>query len=152
MAASGSTHCHCEAYAGRVRHSVIRNMYVCPGFGRGHTLTRRTSALTFRSPMTPSYVALSRFRIRNEMSEDVAAAFRERPHMVDAADGFVRMDVISPADDESEFWLITYWRDEASFRSWHRSHEYRDSHAGIPKGLKLDPAATQVRAFRYIAS
>ena len=102
--------------------------------------------------MTPGYVAVSRFKIRNEMSRDVAAAFQNRPHMVDGADGFMRMDVISPAEDDSEFWLITYWRDEESFRRWHVSHEYRDSHAGMPKGLKLDPAATQVRAFRYIAS
>ena len=102
--------------------------------------------------MTPGYVAVSRFRIRNEMSEEVADAFRKRPHMVDDTDGFVRLDVISPAEDDAEFWLITYWRDEESFRRWHASHEYRDSHAGIPKGLKLDPAATQVRAFRYIAS
>lgn len=102
--------------------------------------------------MTPAYVAVSRFKIRNNMTEDVAQAFRTRPHMVDEADGFVRMDVISPADDASEFWLITYWRDEESFTRWHASHAYRDSHAGIPKGLKLDPAATQVRTFRYIAS
>ena len=102
--------------------------------------------------MTPGYVAVSRFRIRNGMSRDVAEAFRNRPHMVESADGFVRLDVISPAEDDSEFWLITYWRDEESFTRWHASHEYRDSHSGIPKGLKLDPAETQVRAFRYIAS
>jgi len=101
--------------------------------------------------MTPGYVAVSRFKIRNDMSDDVASAFRNRPHMVEGTDGFVRLDVISPAEDASEFWLITYWRDEESFKRWHASHEYRDSHAGIPKGLKLDPAATQVRAFRYIA-
>ena len=102
--------------------------------------------------MSPGYVAVSRFRIRNEMSEDVAAAFRDRPHLVESADGFVRLDVISPDDDPAEFWLITYWRDEESFRRWHASHAYRESHDGIPKGLKLDPSATQVRAFRYIAS
>ena len=48
--------------------------------------------------------------------------------------------------------LVTHWTDEESFRTWHRSHEYRESHAGIPKGLKLDAAATEVRAFRHIAS
>ena len=102
--------------------------------------------------MEPQYVAVSRFRVRNGMSAEVAAAFRERPHRVESAEGFVRLDVISPADDDAEFWLITYWRDETSFREWHRSHLYRESHDGIPKGLKLDPSATEVRAFRYIAS
>ena len=102
--------------------------------------------------MNPGYVAVSRFRVANGMAPDVASAFRTRPHLVESAEGFVRLDVLSPSDDESEFWLITYWTDQDSFESWHRSHLYRDSHDGIPKGLKLDPAATQVRTFRYIAS
>ena len=102
--------------------------------------------------MTPQYVAISRFRVRNGMAADVVDAFRSRPHSVDHAPGFVRMDVISPENDPAEFWLLTYWTDENSFREWHRSHEYRESHAGIPKGLKLDPTVTEVRAFKYVAS
>jgi len=102
--------------------------------------------------MTPDYVAISRFRVRNGLAPEVAAAFRSRPHLVESADGFLRLDVLSPAEDESEFWLLTYWRDEESFRVWHRSHLYRDSHEHMPKGLKLDPSVTEVRAFRYIAS
>jgi heme oxygenase (mycobilin-producing) len=102
--------------------------------------------------MTPGYVAISRFKVRNGMEAEVATAFRERPHFVDGATGFVRMDVISPANEPSEFWLITYWNDEQSFKTWHASHLYRDSHDGIPKGLKLDPSATEVRAFRYVSS
>lgn len=102
--------------------------------------------------MTPTYVSISRFRVRNGMEADVAAAFRGRPHLVDDTPGFVRMDVLSPAEDPSEFWLVTHWTDEESFRVWHRSHEFRDSHSYIPKGLKLDAAATELRSFRYVAS
>jgi len=101
--------------------------------------------------MTPGYVSISRFRVRNGMEPEVATAFRGRPHLVEEAPGFVRMDVLSPADDAAEFWLITYWSDEESFRTWHRSHEFRDSHAGIPRGLRLDAAATELRAFRYVS-
>lgn len=101
---------------------------------------------------TPAYVALSKFRVRNGMEADVAEAFRARPHLVEESAGFIKMEVLSPAEDASEFWLLTYWTDETSYREWHKSHLYRDSHAGIPKGLKLDPAATEVRAFRYIGS
>jgi heme oxygenase (mycobilin-producing) len=102
--------------------------------------------------MTPGYVAISRFKVRNGMEEEVRAAFRERPHLVDGASGFVRMDVLTPAEDASEFWLITYWTDEPSFQRWHASHLYRDSHEHIPKGLKLDPAVTELRGFRYVCS
>ena len=102
--------------------------------------------------MTPAYVSISRFRVRNGMEGDVAEAFRERPHHVDGAPGFVRMDVLSPAEDAAEFWLVTYWTDEESFRAWHHGHTFRESHSGIPKGLKLDASATELRAFRYVAS
>lgn len=103
--------------------------------------------------MPPSgYVSISRFRVNNGMESDVARAFRERPHLVDDAPGFVRMEVLSPAEDPAEFWLLTYWRDEASFRAWHHGHAFRESHAGIPKGLKLDASATELRAFRHVAS
>ncbi|HEX6159504.1 MAG TPA: antibiotic biosynthesis monooxygenase [Thermoanaerobaculia bacterium] len=105
-----------------------------------------------RADMIPGYVSISRFRVRNGMEEDVAQAFRGRPHLVDDASGFIRMDVLTPDNDDTEFWLVTYWDSEESFRAWHRSHLYRESHEGIPKGLKLDPTATELRGFRYVSS
>ena len=118
---------------------------------RADTLTHAAGRISV-SRMRPGYASLSRFRVRNGMAAEVAAAFRERPHLVEGASGFIRLDVLTPEDDDSEFWLLTYWEDEASFRQWHHSHQYRDSHHGIPKGLKLDPAATELRSFRYVAS
>ena len=101
---------------------------------------------------TPTFVAVSKFKVANDLSRDVRDAFKARPHLVDGAPGFVRMDVLSPTMDEKEFWLITYWADEKSFRDWHHSHLYRESHAGIPAGLKLDPEVTQVMTFSYVSN
>ena len=98
-----------------------------------------------------TFLALSKFKVRNGMTSEVRDAFVKRPHLVDGARGFVRMDVVSPTADDSEFWLLTYWQDEQSFREWHHSHLYRDSHAGIPHGLKLAPEATELLTFRYIS-
>ena len=44
------------------------------------------------------FVALSKFVVANGMTEEVRRAFNERPHLVDSAPGYVRMDVISPLD------------------------------------------------------
>ena len=107
-----------------------------------------------RAPEVPSvgFVALSKFVIANGMEAEVKRAFGERPHLVDSAPGYVRMDVISPVDCPAEVWLITYWLDEESFRVWHRSHEYHESHRGIPRGLKLVRGSAEVRHFEYVSS
>ena len=98
------------------------------------------------------FIALSQFAIANDMTEQVREAFVERPHLVDGAPGFLRMEVISPLDNRDEIWLLTYWRDEDSFKAWHHSHLYHDSHKGIPKGLKLVPKSARLRFFEHISS
>ena len=54
------------------------------------------------------WVTLSKFTVANSMSEQVKHAFRQCPHLVDSALGFVRLDIISPTDNSDEIWLITY--------------------------------------------
>ncbi len=97
-----------------------------------------------------AFAAMSRFVIANDMQAEVKAAFRERPHLVDGAPGFVHLDVLSPLDAPGEIWIMTYWTDAASYRAWHHSHMYRDAHKGIPKGLKLVPGEAKIREFEYV--
>lgn len=97
------------------------------------------------------FVALSRFAVTG-MSDEVKQAFRQRLHRVDAASGFSRMEVLSPFDAPSEMWLITYWQDEVSYRAWHHSHLYQESHKGIPKGLRLVPKSVSIRFVEHVAS
>jgi heme-degrading monooxygenase HmoA len=99
-----------------------------------------------------AFVALSKFTVANGMTEQVKRAFLERPHLVERAPGFMRMEVISPLDEPDEIWLLTYWADEGSYKEWHRSHLYRDSHQAIPKGLKLVPKSAEVRFFEHVCS
>jgi len=97
-------------------------------------------------------VVLSKFVIANGMAAEVKAAFRERPHFVDGAPGFVRMEVLSPLERQEEIWLITYWTDAESFEAWHHGHQYKESHRGIPRGLKLVPGETEIRRFEHVCS
>ena len=97
------------------------------------------------------FVALSRFTIRNAMAEEIRQAFRARPHLVDAAQGFLGMQVMSPLENPDEIWLVTRWSNEDSYRIWHKSHSYHESHSGIPKGLKLVPKSVEIRYFNVFA-
>lgn len=97
------------------------------------------------------FLAISRFSVSNDLDESVRVAFQQRPHKVDEASGFIRMEVANPCDNPKEFWLLTWWLDAASFHAWHKGHSYRESHVGIPKGLKLDPAASRIMYFEIVA-
>lgn len=103
-------------------------------------------------PAQSAFVALSQFTIANDMIAEVRQAFLDRPHLVDRAPGFLRMEVISPVDRPEEIWLLTYWTDEADFRAWHHSHHYRESHGQVPKGLKLIPKSARLRFFEHVCS
>lgn len=97
------------------------------------------------------FLAISRFAVANAMEKDVRDAFLRRPHYVDTAQGFIRMEVANPSGNDQEFWLLTWWQEEKDFQTWHRSHAYHDSHAGMPKGLKLDPKRTKMMYFQVVA-
>jgi heme-degrading monooxygenase HmoA len=97
------------------------------------------------------FIAISKFTIANGMTNEVKAAFVNRPHLVDSAPGFLGIEIMNSIDNLAEICLVTRWQDEQSFHSWHRGHEFHDSHKGIPKGLKLVPGSTDVQLFEVFA-
>ncbi len=97
------------------------------------------------------FIARSRFVVANATADAVREAFRNRPHEVDSAPGFVRMEVMSPLDDGNEFCLTTYWSDEGSFRSWYKSHAFRESHRGIPRGLKVVRGSLNLQFYELVS-
>jgi len=90
------------------------------------------------------FVALSQFTVAEGMEDSVKDAFMNRPHLVDNAPGFIRMDVLRPTTCPQEFWLMTWWKDECSYETWHQSHAYHESHKQMPKGLKLVPGSAKI--------
>lgn len=89
-------------------------------------------------------LAVSRFRIANGLEAQVREAFINRPHLVDGAPGFLGMETFTDHADGTIFYLITRWTDSSSFHKWHQSRAHQQSHAFIPRGLKLDSSQTKV--------
>jgi heme oxygenase (mycobilin-producing) len=85
------------------------------------------------------------------MVGDVQDAFIARLRLVDDAPGFLGWQVMHPCDNEAEIWLVTHWTDEVSYRSWHKSPRYHDSHQAIPKGLRLVPKSAEIKFFHQFA-
>jgi len=102
-------------------------------------------------PQPTAFVVVSQFVVANGMIEQVKEAFRNRPGLVELAEGFIRMEVLTPLDCPEEIWLVTWWASRDSYRRWHHGHSYRESHEGIPKGLKLVKGQTRIREFGRVS-
>lgn len=96
-------------------------------------------------------VIISRFEVENGMEKQVKEAFKNRPKLVENANGFLKLDVLSPLDNPAEIHLITYWDTYDSFEYWHH-HQLKESHQNIPKGLKLVPKSWEITKYEHISS
>jgi heme-degrading monooxygenase HmoA len=81
------------------------------------------------------YVSVSRLRVAAERSEELVSAFRQRAHLVDAADGFLGLEVWRSDRDRGEIVMVSRWRDRDCFKRYMRSEEHKVSHDRIPAGL-----------------
>jgi heme-degrading monooxygenase HmoA len=97
-------------------------------------------------------LALSRFKVANGLENSVARAFLNRPRLVEEAEGFLGLEVFTDRNDASVFYLSTRWATETAFRQWHSSEAHHASHQGIPKGLKLDAAFTQLVILDFLCN
>ena len=82
------------------------------------------------------YVSLSRLRIPAHASEQLIAAFRDRVHLVDDADGFVDLQVWRSERDAGEILMVSRWRDRDSFKAYMKSAEHQTSHDRIDPDLQ----------------
>jgi signal transduction histidine kinase/heme-degrading monooxygenase HmoA len=94
---------------------------------------------------------MSKFRVVNDKAAAVRQAFLNRPRLVEDALGFLDFEVLTDNDDASCFYLLTRWTNLPAFRAWHSSEAHRQSHQGMPSGLKLDPSFTKVLTLNPIA-
>ena len=83
-----------------------------------------------------TYVSLSRLRVDPARSDELVEAFRRRARLVDAFDGFLRLEVWRSERDGGEVVMVSHWRDRDSFRAYMRSAEHRVSHDRIDAELE----------------
>lgn len=65
-----------------------------------------------------------------ELEQRFAARSRE----VDGMDGFQGFELLRPTDASSRYFVVTRWRDEASFTAWVSSPAFAQQHARATDG------------------
>jgi heme-degrading monooxygenase HmoA len=83
-----------------------------------------------------SYVVINAITVPAAHADELAARFAGRAGMVESADGFVRFELLRPADGREQWLVMTTWRDQAAFEAWRSSASFGHAHAGdrAPEG------------------
>ena len=84
------------------------------------------------------YVSMSRLEIPPERAPELVAAFQNRMHLADKADGFIDLQVWQSDRDPGEILMVSRWRDRPAFTAYMKSPAHKASHARIDPGLKQD--------------
>ena len=82
------------------------------------------------------YVSMSRLRVAASESGALVDAIRRRAHLVEAAPGFIDLEVWRSDRDPEEVLMVSRWTDRAAFTAYMRSDEHKVSHARIDPALQ----------------
>ncbi|MCT1602000.1 antibiotic biosynthesis monooxygenase [Kocuria sp. p3-SID1433] len=65
-----------------------------------------------------SVVKINVLSVPEGAGPELEQRFAARKHAVDGADGFEGFELLRPAGEQSRYFVVTRWRDEASFEAW----------------------------------
>lgn len=89
------------------------------------------------------FVAMNRFKVTPGSEEDFETLWRSRKSRLGEVPGFVSFALLRGPGSETHtlYASHTVWADEAAFRAWTHSDQFRASHrdAGTTKPLYLGP-------------
>lgn len=75
------------------------------------------------------FIVMNRIPVNPDYAEQFEERFRNRAGEVDKMKGFVRNQVLRPANAEDPYVVLTVWESQEDFENWVNSDAFRKGHA-----------------------
>ncbi|MCG3206685.1 MAG: Heme-degrading monooxygenase HmoB [Anaerolineae bacterium] len=75
------------------------------------------------------FVVMNRIAVNPDFARQFEERFRTRAGEVDKMKGFVRNQVLRPANPDDPYIVMTFWDSQADFEAWVNSDAFRKGHA-----------------------
>jgi heme-degrading monooxygenase HmoA len=75
------------------------------------------------------FVVMNRIPVNPEYKDQFEERFTNRAREVDKMPGFVRNQVLRPANPEDPYIVLTVWQTQADFEAWVNSEAFQKGHA-----------------------
>ena len=74
------------------------------------------------------FVAINYIKCKDHYRGRFEELFGSRAHAIDRMPGFIDMEVLKPADNKSDYLIVSHWNSEESFKEWTKSSEFIEGH------------------------
>jgi heme-degrading monooxygenase HmoA len=92
------------------------------------------------------FVAINAIEVPAERADDFGERFANRAGMVEHSPGFVRFELLRPADGGTRWLVATHWESEKAFEDWMSSRAFGEGHA---QHRDRGPAGTGSELWRF---
>ncbi|PKF68040.1 antibiotic biosynthesis monooxygenase family protein [Corynebacterium mastitidis] len=95
-----------------------------------------------------SIVKINALTVPAEAAATLEERFAARKHSVDSAPGFEGFQLLRPTAGEERYFVVTWWKDEASYADW-RDHRAAAAHGEGEGQERRRPAATNAELLEF---
>ena len=97
-------------------------------------------------------IKINAITVPAESGDELAQRFAARAGAVDGQEGFEGFELLKPADERTQWLVLTRWRDEESFQAWVSSPAFAEGHRSAAEragGDALKPVSTHSEIWNY---
>jgi heme oxygenase (mycobilin-producing) len=76
--------------------------------------------------------------------------FAARAGAVDQQPGFEGFELLRPTDDSGRYFVVTRWKDDASFRAWLSSQSFGEGHGKPEEGRRPVSTGAELLSFEVV--
>ncbi|MBZ9753051.1 antibiotic biosynthesis monooxygenase [Deinococcus sp. HMF7620] len=90
---------------------------------------------------------MNRIRVHPDYADAFEERFRTRAGLVDTMPGFIRNEVLRPAQPGKPYIVLTYWESREAFEAWTTSDAFKQGHArsgSLPKEAFDGPSELEI--------
>jgi|SRR5580700_10077174 len=96
-----------------------------------------------------SVIRINAITVSEGSGDELAHRFAQRAGAVDQAPGFEGFELLRPTDGKATWFVVTRWKDEASFLAWTASPAFAHGHRGAAGSDGQAPLATHSELWSF---
>ena len=76
-------------------------------------------------------VKINKLSVQEGMGEELERRFKNNSEKLDEVPGFISFELLRPTSGGTEYFAMTHWQDEESFRNWLANRQVVSASEGI---------------------